>query len=101
MLLRVKYHKGGTGMRISKDFIIKKIMDDYIVVPTGKEMVDFNAMITLNETGAFLWERLQEEKTENGLVEELCAEYDVSSDVAAQDIADFLKLLRDADILLS
>ncbi len=88
-------------MRISKDFIIKKIMDDYIVVPTGKEMVDFNAMITLNETGAFLWERLQEEKTENELVEELCAEYDVSSDVAAQDIADFLKLLRDADILLS
>ena len=76
-------------------------MDNYIVVPTGKEMVDFNAMITLNETGAFLWERLQEEKTENELVEELCAEYDVSSDVAAQDIADFLKLLRDADILLS
>ena len=88
-------------MRISKDFIIKKIMDDYIVVPTGKEMVDFNAMITLNETGAFLWERLQEEKTENELVEELCAQYDVSSDVAKQDIADFLKLLRDADILLS
>ena len=88
-------------MRISKDFIIKKIMDDYIVVPTGKEMVDFNAMITLNETGAFLWEKLQEEKTEVELVEELCAEYDVASDVAAQDISDFLKLLQDADILLS
>ena len=86
-------------MRISKDFIIKKIMDDYIVVPTGKEMVDFNAMITLNETGAFLWEKLQEEKTEEELVEELCAEYDVASDVAAQDISDFLKLLQDADIL--
>ena len=88
-------------MRIRKDFIIKKIMDDYIVVPTGKEMVDFNAMFTLNETGAFLWEKLQEEKTEEELVEELCSEYDVASDVAAQDISDFLKLLQDADILLS
>lgn len=87
-------------MKIKQDFMIKKILDDYIVVPVGEEMVNFDAMITLNESGAFLWEQLQEEKTEEDLLKALCAEYDVSEEVAKSDISDFIGLLQQAKVLV-
>ena len=43
-------------MKIKSDFLLKKVADSYVVVPVGKATVSFNGMITLNETGAFLWE---------------------------------------------
>ena len=86
-------------MKVKQDFMVKKILDDYIVVPVGEELVNFDAMITLNETGAFLWEQLQEEKTEEELIKALCAEYDVSQDVAESDISEFIGLLQQAKVL--
>ncbi len=86
-------------MKVKQDFMIKKILDDYIVVPTGEELVNFDAMITLNETGAFLWEQLQEDKTEEELIKALCAEYDVSQDVAKADVSEFIGLLQQAKVL--
>ena len=86
-------------MKVKQDFMIKKILDDYIVVPVGEELVNFDAMITLNETGAFLWEQLQEEKTEEELVKALCAEFDVSQDIAKSDISEFIGLLQQAKVL--
>ena len=86
-------------MKISENFILKKIMDDFIVVPVGSELVDFNALITLNETGAFLWESLKRDITEDELVDKLCAEYDVGNDVARADVNEFIKKLVASGVL--
>lgn len=86
-------------MKIKQSFIVKKILDDYIVVPAGEELVNFDAMITLNETGAFLWEQLQQDQTEEQLCGALCKEYDVDREQAASDVTDFVKLLRQNKVL--
>ncbi len=86
-------------MKVKQDFMIRKILDDYIVVPVGEEMVNFDAMMTLNETGAFLWEQLQEDKTEEELVEALCKEYDINQETAREDVSDFIKLLEQVQVL--
>ena len=86
-------------MKISENFILKKIIDDYIVVPVGSELVDFNALITLNETGAFLWEALKSESTEDELCSKLCAEYDVDRETAKTDISEFVEKLASAGVL--
>ncbi|MBE7043194.1 MAG: PqqD family protein [Ruminococcaceae bacterium] len=86
-------------MKIKSSFILKKILDDYIVVPVGEELVNFDAMITLNETGAFLWELLNEEKTEEELLKELCSVYDVSEEDAKKDISNFIALLQQTKVL--
>ena len=86
-------------MKIKSSFLLKQILDDYIVVPAGDELVNFDAMITLNETGAFLWEQLQEEKSETDLVNVLCKEYDVTEEIAKTDIAEFVNLLQQAKVL--
>ena len=46
-------------MKIKKDFILRKVADSYVVVPVGKMTLDFNGIINLNETGAFLFGLLQ------------------------------------------
>ena len=43
-------------MKIKEDYLLRKVAECYVVVPVGKATVDFNGMMNLNETGAFLWE---------------------------------------------
>ena len=88
-------------MKIGEKFILKKIFDDYIVVPVGSELVDFNSLITLNETGAFLWESLKTDLTEEELCSKLCSEYDVDLDTAKTDVSEFVSKLIEAGVLKS
>lgn len=82
-------------MKIKDGFLLKNILDDYLVVPAGDNIVDFAAAISLNESGAFLWKQLETDKTEGGLVEALISEYDgLDAQTAEGDVADFVGLLR-------
>ena len=42
-------------MKLKEDFLLRQVADTWVVMPIGQEMLDFNGMLTLNETGAFLW----------------------------------------------
>ena len=42
-------------MRIKDGFVLRNVAGSFIAVATGEEAINFNAMITTNETGAFLW----------------------------------------------
>lgn len=87
-------------MRVKSGFILRAMGENHLVVPVGAMTVDFRCIITLNETGAFLWKQLQEECTEEALVQALLGEYDVTEDVASRDVAAFLDNLRKADLLV-
>ena len=50
-------------MKVDKEFILREIAGDYIIIPTGKTVLDFNGLITVNEVGVDLWKMLQEEVT--------------------------------------
>ncbi len=85
-------------MKIKSEFILREIMGSYIVVPTGEKLVDFKVMITLNETSAFLWNLLNEEKTFDELLNELTSEYDVDEETARVDVKEFVELLNDKKV---
>lgn len=86
-------------MRISDQFILRQIAGEYIIIPTGQTTLKFNGMITVNEQGAFLWEALKEEITEDALVDAVLAEYDTDRQTARADVAEFLEVLRQKRIL--
>ncbi len=87
-------------MYVSKDFIVREIAGDYIVVPTGEEALKFNGLITLNEVGAFLWKKLQEDVELEALVKAVCEEYEVEEETALEDVKEFLQILRDHEMLM-
>ena len=80
-------------MKIKNNFLLRQVADTWVVMPIGQEMLDFNGMLTLNETGAFLWQKLQEGGDVDSLVAALTGEYDVSAEVARVDVQAFLDKL--------
>ena len=70
---------------------------DFVVIAGSPETKkEFDGMLRLNETGAFLWKKLADGASEETLADALCAEYGVSAEVAANDTADFLEIIRSA-----
>lgn len=85
-------------MKIKEDFILRKIADSYIVVPVNDLTLNFNGIINLNETGAFLFEILQRGATVEELKEKMLAEFDVSPEKASKDIDAFIQKAKDAGV---
>lgn len=81
-------------MKIKSDYIMRNIAGETVVVPVGEAAARFSGMITLNETGEFIWTFLQEENTESSLLDAMLEEFEVDRDRAAADIAAFLEILR-------
>lgn len=86
-------------MRIEKEFVLREIAGDYIIIPTGSTVLEFNGLITVNEVGVTLWKMLQQGADIEQLVQGVLAEYDVQEDVAREDIQEFLDSLIRGGIL--
>lgn len=86
-------------MKLSKEFALREIAGNYIVVPFGEKAVNFNAMITLNETGAFIWKKIEEGKSEEEVLEAMLEEYEVDRETAKGHIEKFCEKLKAAGIL--
>lgn len=87
-------------MKLKDGFVLRSVGGHSIVVPVGAQMVDFNCMITLNDTGAFLWQQLQEERTAQELTQALLGEYEVEPTIAEADVARFIEKLQQAELLV-
>ena len=86
-------------MIIKKGFMLRNVAGNNIVVAVGEASKHFSGVITLNETGAFLWNLLTVETTKEELLKSLLNEYDISEEVASRDIDAFLKKLKDNKII--
>ena len=86
-------------MKIYREFVLREIAGDYVIIPTGKTVLEFNGLITVNEVGVSLWNMLQNEITFDELVQGILDEYDVEESVAREDIQEFLDKLVDGGIL--
>lgn len=86
-------------MKVQKDFILREIAGDYVIIPTGKTVLSFNGLITVNEVGAELWKMLQSEVTFEELTAGILDIYDVDEETAKEDIREFLDTLEKAGIL--
>jgi len=82
-------------MKIKEGFMLRDVAGSYVVVPMGKEAADFNGMITLNETGAFLWKQLEKGCTREELLAAMQKEYDVTEERASQGIEKFLAQIEE------
>lgn len=86
-------------MKISKNFVLRNVMDEIVIVPVGKTALEFNGIISTNKTGAFLWNLLSEDVSEQFLVEKLCEEYGISEKDAESDVRAFISELSEHHIL--
>ena len=86
-------------MKLKENFVLRQVAGSYVVVAVGAASVDFNGMLTLNESGALLWRTLEGGADRAALLAALTSEYDVDEAQAARDLDEFLRSLRSAGCL--
>lgn len=85
-------------MKLKQGFIMRQIAGETIVVPSGDEL-KLNMMITLNDTGKFLWQHLESGADMDELVQALLAEYDVDEQTARLGAEGFVAKLNERGFL--
>ncbi|PKK92734.1 MAG: PqqD family protein [Tenericutes bacterium HGW-Tenericutes-6] len=86
-------------MRIKEGFILKQVAKQYVVVPVGKNAINFNGMITLNHSAKLLFDALEKDATEQDLVNVLLEAYDISEEFALRDVRSFINTLEEKNVI--
>lgn len=86
-------------MKIKDGYLLREVAGSNIVVPIGEGEMDFSGVITLNDVGAFLWKNLEEDVTEEELVQRVLKEYDIDEETARKDVAEYMTSLKGAGFI--
>ena len=86
-------------MELKKQFILREIVGEAVLVPIGESATRFNGLITINELGKFIWEKIEKVENEEKLLQLILNEYEVNEDTAKKDLDEFLQVLKDMDIV--
>lgn len=85
-------------MKIKDGFILRNVAGNNVVVPIGQATIDFNGMISLNDTGAFIFEQMLNEITRDELVQDLVNEYGIDEKLAQKDVDAFIEKIKGEDL---
>lgn len=86
-------------MKLKDGVIITSANGEYVAVAAGDAGRDFNGMIRMNKTAAFIMENMREDTDEAGLVEALCGKYDVDAETARKNVKIIVDRLRSAGLI--
>lgn len=66
-----------------------------LLVPIKSSVADMKEMFTLNETGAFIWDLIDESTTTESITQQVASHYQIEVQRAQQDLNLFLTKLSD------
>jgi hypothetical protein len=87
-------------MKIKEGFVLEKVGSSYLAVAVGAAAKNFQGLVRMNETGAFMWRLIKDaDKTAEELVDALSMEYDAPRELLVRDVLSFESQLRSAGIV--
>ena len=88
-------------MKVIPGFALRPLGNEYLLIAESVELVNFNAMITLNESAAYLWRNVADKDSfdEQTLADLLLAEYEVSPEQALADARKTIQSWKEAKLL--
>lgn len=81
-------------MKLNGNYVLRQVADTWVVLALSAASVEFNGMLSLNETGALLWKALEKGGDREALADALTAEYAVGRQQALEDVDEFLAKLK-------
>lgn len=92
-------------MKINSDFILKEMKDasgssTYYAIAVGKTAENFKGMVKLNETAAFIWNKVAECLSEGDILNEIVNAYAVERSVAEADLKKILGELKSVSAVI-
>lgn len=88
-------------MKIKKGYLLHEVAGNYVIIAIGQEAVNFNGLMTVSESGKLLWELLSRDEGASfaDLSNAILNEYDVTKEIAENDIYEFLNDLKKNNLI--
>ncbi len=77
-------------MKVKEGFMLREIAGSWVVVPLGARVVEFNGLISLTETSAFIWRLLEQGHSTDEILKRVLSEYDIDEETARKDMDEFI-----------
>ena len=86
-------------MKIKEGFVLRDMCGEFIISAEGLQHINFNKLISLNSTAAFLWKALEgKEFSKEDMAQLLVDEYGIDMELALKDSASLSQAWIDAGI---
>ena len=85
-------------MKIKDGFVLREAAGSYVVMNIGGEL-SFNGMITLNETGAFIWRAVESGDEVDAIAQKMVEKYGIDLETAITDAQKFIDKMNGAGVL--
>lgn len=86
-------------MRTKKGFNLREVCGQHVVIAEGIENIDFNNIISMNETAAYVWGKIQgKDFNVEDMVNAVMEEYEVDAETAQKDCIQLAKNWLEAGI---
>ena len=86
-------------MKIKQGFVLRKVMGNAVVIAVGEASRSFRGMVQLNSTAADIWELIEKGCSELEICDAICEKFEVSREVAEQDVKKTLDMLSAQGII--
>lgn len=94
-----KIRKETQEMKIKEGFVLRNVVDEHIVMPTGDNIAKFEGAVVLNEVAAFVYKQLENPVGRDDLLAAMLAEYEIDEATAAADLDALLSQFREMNLL--
>lgn len=87
-------------MKLRYNFVTNKVADKIVAVAVGEDAEKFNGFIKMNETGAYIFNMLKNDVTEDEIVASLEKEYEgVTKEELRNTVKEFIARLKESDVM--
>ena len=87
------YYKKASG------FVEKHIGNELVIVPLVGAVAQMDKVFSLNEIGSFIYFLIDEPKTKGEILDKILADFDVTEDLAKEDLEHFLLNAKQAGVI--
>ena len=94
-----KYLEEEKDMVAKQGFVLRNVVDEHILMPTGDNIGKFNGTVLFNDVSAFVWEKLQSPMSKDDLLQAVLDEFEVEKDAAEADLDALLKQLYEYEVI--
>lgn len=86
-------------MKIKKDYILREIAGQNIIVPIGQAGLDCRGIMILKGIGVYIFGLLSQDRSREELIEKILEEYEVDCKTAESDLDEFITRLNKLGLL--
>lgn len=90
-----------TDIKRKGTYIMRRLLDEYVLIPSGETAQEVNQVITLSETAAFVYDHIPDAASSCAMAKLLSEEYGLLPEDVMEDVELVLKTFKEADIIES